>query len=94
MEEIRKYLGTFQIEGKTHLIPIENLSGGQKARLLLISLLLENPHILLLDEPTNHLDISIIEWLIKAINKYKGAVYIVSHDEELITSINCSIFLL
>jgi len=93
-QEIRKYLGSFQIPGKSHEMSISNLSGGQKARLLFIGLLLKSPHLLLLDEPTNHLDIDTIQWLIRALNNYTGSVIVISHDEELITSINASIYVL
>jgi len=93
-EEIRKYLGSFQIPTKAHEMDIINLSGGQKARLLFIGLIFQNPHLLLLDEPTNHLDIDTIQWLIRAINNYTGSVIVISHDEELINSIEASIYIL
>lgn len=60
--------------------PINNLSGGQKSRVLLSKLLLQKPDILLLDEPTNHLDIDAINWLEKYIKEYDGAAIIISHD--------------
>lgn len=56
------------------------LSGGEKTRVLLGRLLLEEPDILLLDEPTNHLDIASIEWLESFLDSYKGTVLIISHD--------------
>lgn len=64
-----------------------SLSGGEKARVLLGKLLLEEPELLLLDEPSNHLDISSIEWLEKYINNYDGAVMIVSHDRYFLDKI-------
>jgi len=60
--------------------PIAHLSGGQKTRLMLAKVMLEDPHLLLLDEPTNHLDIEMLEWLENWLNNFKGAALIVSHD--------------
>ncbi|MBL7198986.1 MAG: ABC-F family ATP-binding cassette domain-containing protein [Anaerolineae bacterium] len=61
-------------------MPVQHLSGGQKTRLGLARLLLEQPQLLLLDEPTNHLDIEALEWLEQFLAEYKGAILIVSHD--------------
>jgi ATP-binding cassette, subfamily F, member 3 len=64
-------------DGKT---PINRLSGGQKARFQVISMLANDPQLLILDEPTNHLDLPSIEELETALKKYSGAILYVSHD--------------
>ncbi len=61
-------------------IKLNHLSGGQKTRLLLAQLLLEKPELLILDEPTNHLDVQAIEWLEGTLNRWEGAILLVSHD--------------
>ncbi len=60
--------------------PVATLSGGQKTRVALGRLLLQNPDLIILDEPTNHLDMNSISWLETYLLNYKGAVLIVSHD--------------
>ncbi|MCE9645198.1 MAG: ATP-binding cassette domain-containing protein [Chloroflexi bacterium] len=71
--------------------PVAHLSGGQKTRLMLASVLLDEPQLLLLDEPTNHLDIEMLEWLEDWLNHFQGAVLIVSHDRAFLDNTVTSI---
>ena len=71
--------------------PVKHLSGGQKTRLMLARVLLEEPHLLLLDEPTNHLDIEMLEWLEDWLNHFQGAALIVSHDRAFLDNTIISI---
>ncbi|MEK9851082.1 MAG: ATP-binding cassette domain-containing protein, partial [Candidatus Puniceispirillum sp.] len=67
--------------------PVELLSGGQKARLLMTMASIDAPHILILDEPTNHLDIESREALIQSLNSYEGTIILVSHDSHLVETV-------
>lgn len=67
--------------------PVKNLSGGQRSKVSLCKLLLSNANLILLDEPTNNLDIDAISWLEDFLNKYKGAVIVVSHDRYFLDKI-------
>ncbi|MFA6867090.1 MAG: ABC-F family ATP-binding cassette domain-containing protein [Clostridia bacterium] len=70
---------------------IDNLSGGQRTKVMLASLLLSDFDIILLDEPTNYLDIEHITWLTEYLNKYKGTVLVISHDTEFLDKVSRNI---
>lgn len=78
--KIRSIMNDYLFSEGDGKIPIKNLSGGQKARFQLITMLANDPQLLILDEPTNHLDLPSIEELETALAKYSGAVIYVSHD--------------
>ncbi|PFD41134.1 multidrug ABC transporter ATP-binding protein [Bacillus cereus] len=71
---------------------IQNLSGGQKTRLALAKILLEEPGLLILDEPTNHLDFATLSWLENYLKAYSGAILVVSHDRFFLDSLVTGIY--
>jgi ATP-binding cassette subfamily F protein 3 len=82
--KIKAKLGSAGFTPETMDLEVRRLSGGQKARLLLLLVVIEKPDLLILDEPTNHLDIESREALIMALNDYKGSLILVSHDAFLV----------
>jgi ATP-binding cassette subfamily F protein 3 len=84
---IRQVLTGLGFVGQDYHLPLEHLSGGQRTRAFLASLLLSNPDLLLLDEPTNHLDIAAVEWLEGYLSQWEGAAVIVSHDRYFLNKV-------
>ena len=78
--KIRQLLADYLFTDADRMTPLARLSGGQKARFQIISMLANDPQLLILDEPTNHLDLPSIEELETALTKYSGAILYVSHD--------------
>ncbi|MCR1934291.1 ABC-F family ATP-binding cassette domain-containing protein [Clostridium tepidum] len=90
--EIHRVLRGLSFEEEDFNKKINILSGGQKTRVALCKLLLQNPDILLLDEPTNHLDLTAINWLEEYLKAYKGTVLIISHDRYFLDEITNQTF--
>ncbi len=81
MQRVKQFLSDYLFNPASDgNMPVELLSGGQKARLQLINMLADDPQILILDEPTNHLDLPSIEELENALMQYHGAIIYISHD--------------
>lgn len=86
-QDVRNFLGSFRFIDDMVNQPIEQLSGGEKARLALAGVVWLRPNLLLLDEPTNHLDLMTREALAMALNSFDGTVILVSHDRALLRSV-------
>jgi ATPase subunit of ABC transporter with duplicated ATPase domains len=82
--EIRNCLGRMLFNGEQQEKSVVSISGGEKHRMMLSKMMLENGNFLLLDEPSNHLDLEAIVALGEALHEFKGNVICVSHDRELL----------
>ena len=85
--QINMILSRFGFTKEEYERKIDTFSGGEKTRVAFSKILLQKPELLILDEPTNHLDIEIIDWLEDYLNKYDGALLIVTHDKYFISKV-------
>jgi len=85
-KQIRTYLGGFNFKGDKVKDPIHLFSGGEKARLAFAIISYQKPNILLMDEPTNHLDMEMRHALTIALQTFRGAILLISHDRHLLNS--------
>ncbi len=85
---LRTLLGAFGFSGDSAEKSCAVLSGGEKARLVLALMLFDPPNFLVLDEPTNHLDIETKETLVRALKKFEGTLFFVSHDRSFLSALS------
>lgn len=85
--EIRSALAMFLFRGEDVFKKVESLSGGERAKISLLKIMLAKPNFLILDEPTNHLDITSREMLENALNSFNGTMLVVSHDRYFINKL-------
>ena len=92
-KEVRNILGMYLFTGKLASRRVSDLSGGEKARLVLAELLQSRPNFLVLDEPTNHMDVQAKETLESAFQAYQGTILFVSHDRYFIRQVAQSVLI-
>ena len=90
--EVRSALGLFLFSGDDVFKPVNALSGGERARIALLRLMMSGANVLLLDEPTNHLDIPSREALEQALGRFEGTIVAVSHDRFLVKKLATKVF--
>lgn len=88
VERVMNGLGLTDI-GKDHVV--SEMSGGQRSKIILAKMLLEDPDVILLDEPTNYLDVAHIAWLVDYLNDFTGAAMIISHDYDFLEQVTNTI---
>ena len=86
-QSLRDFLGKFRFVGEMVHQTVGTLSGGERARLVMATIVWQRPNLLLLDEPTNHLDLNTREALSVALNEFEGSVMLVSHDRSLLREV-------
>ncbi|KAJ3139011.1 hypothetical protein HDU90_000917 [Geranomyces variabilis] len=86
-QDMRREVGRYGLTGKSQVIPMRQLSDGQRRRVIFAFLGLKNPHLFCMDEPTNALDLETIDCLAEAINEFDGGVIFITHDFRLIDQV-------
>jgi len=87
LQQLMDTAGGLLFSGDDVLKPLSVLSGGEKARVILARVILDQPTVLLLDEPTNHLDVETVDWLAQGLTAYRGTVLLISHDQRFIQTV-------
>lgn len=90
--QVRSILGKYQFQGDDVFKSVINLSGGERSRLAIVKIILQDANLLLLDEPTSHLDIPAQEQLEEALREYPGTILIVTHDRFLVQALASQIW--
>ena len=93
-QDIRGELTSFGLGPAQATTSIQFLSGGERSRLCLVNLMLENPPVLFLDNPTSNLDVESVEALAYGLNRWNGTLVIVSHDANFIRSLDCKCYVI
>ena len=92
--DVKALLGQFNFKGDKVNNPISQLSGGERARLAFLRLIMQPYNFLILDEPTNHMDMQSKKAIEGALNSYNGTVIVVSHDRNFLDNVTDTIFLM